>query len=203
MKLTREFFLPKDSTPLADEHSDAIAYLYTAPNGKPAAAMFYGKQSKPIWRFYFNTDAARSERIEGAFRDRRLVQDAKKARKSEEKSWRHGFEPGDIFKSEWGYDQTNVDYFEVISTTEKMLTVCKIEGASSQEEGFMTARCVPAPGQFKGEPFKVLAQKNYDGNGPKDGHFKVASYATARYLRPTEIVAGVKVYPASTYSWYA
>ena len=203
MKLPREFYIPKNATKVAHKASDAVAYVYANEKGQPCARVFYGKQTKPLWSYRFRSEAERAKSISEAFEARKARQEAMKARKADEKAWRHGFEPGDIFRSSWGYDQTNVDYYEVISVTEKMLTVCQIASASSSEEGFMTARCVPAPGEFKGKPFKVLAQAGSGKSGPKDGYFKVASYANAYYLPPVENVAGVKVYPASSYSWYA
>ena len=40
-----------------------------------------------------------------------------------EKAISHGIQQGDIFSMTWGYDQTNVDFFQVIGVTEKS---CKI-----------------------------------------------------------------------------
>jgi hypothetical protein len=194
--------LPKTARKVAHKHSDAVGYVWQDNAGRPCAAMFYGRQHKPIWRFRFSNDAQREAKVTEAFENRKAHEDRIKANKAETQAWRHGFEPGDIFKSSWGYDQTNVDYYEVISTTEKMLTVRQIRKASSDEEGFMTARCVPSPGDYIGEPKKVLAQPGYNSKGPKDGYFKVASYANAYYEAP-EIYAGVKVYKADRYSWYA
>ena len=34
-----------------------------------------------------------------------------------------GVQVGDIFRSSWGYDQTNIDFYQVVSRTQKMLTV--------------------------------------------------------------------------------
>lgn len=60
-------------------------------------------------------------------------------------------EVGDVFEYSWGYDQTNVDYFEVIAVTPSGKSVrLRPIGARSvpHSEGFMSDRCVPVPGNF-------------------------------------------------------
>ena len=199
--MPREFYIPKGSKKVSHKQSQAVAYAYERL-GKFYAVLFYGKRSKPEWHYSFKSEEARASRVASAFASFKEWEERKQKTKEEFKSWIHGFEPGDIFKSSWGYDQTNIDYYEVISVSKKMLTVCQIKAVSSGEEGFMTARCVPAPGEFKGKPFKVLAQCSSTKSGPKGGYFKVASYANAYYMKPEEI-GGVKVYEADRYSWYA
>lgn len=56
---------------------------------------------------------------------------------------------GDIFEMSWGYDQTNVDYFQVVSVTGKGVYVREI-GAKTVpgSEGFMSDRRMPAPDAF-------------------------------------------------------
>ena len=55
---------------------------------------------------------------------------------------------GDVFIESWGYDQTNVDYFEVVSIT-KSGKSCKVLpiGAKTVGEGHAT-RLVPDTGNY-------------------------------------------------------
>jgi len=41
---------------------------------------------------------------------------------------RHNLKPGDIFYNSWGYDQTNIDFYQVVSTTDKTVTLRQIKG---------------------------------------------------------------------------
>jgi len=69
--LTREMQIPKGATKVCDKLSDAVAYLYpNASNEKPAAMLFFGKQSKPVWRFYFSDEAKRQAKIAEGFASR-------------------------------------------------------------------------------------------------------------------------------------
>ena len=52
-------FVPKGSIKVADKLSDAIAYVYVSRNGKPAAVVYYGKQSSAFLNCYYGTEAAR------------------------------------------------------------------------------------------------------------------------------------------------
>ena len=70
-KMPREFYVPKGATKVADKTSDAVAYLYASGNGQPAAMVFYGKQSKPVWRFRFTTAAKREAKVAESFANRR------------------------------------------------------------------------------------------------------------------------------------
>jgi hypothetical protein len=72
----------------------------------------------------------------------------------------HDIVVGDIFEYSWGYDQTNVDYFEVVGVTPKTVKIRKIGAASVPDsEGFMSDKCVPVPGKFVRD--EVLVKRPY------------------------------------------
>lgn len=84
---------------------------------------------------------------------------------------------GDFFYTSWGYDQTNVDFYEVVGITPsgksvKVRQVCQA-GADS---GGPSDRVTPLRGQWFGEEIltKRLQRSDYEGWA-----FHVASYATA------------------------
>jgi hypothetical protein len=58
------------------------------------------------------------------------------------------YEPGAILEYQWGYEQTNVDYFMVTKRVDKpdgttWLTVVEMTTAKKVETGFMSGRCEP------------------------------------------------------------
>lgn len=63
----------------------------------------------------------------------------------------NGFKVGDVVSYSWGYDQTNVDFFEVVAVTAKTVTVREVKKATT-ENGFMCGSTVPVPGAYVGEP---------------------------------------------------
>ncbi|WP_346924434.1 hypothetical protein [Rothia sp. (in: high G+C Gram-positive bacteria)] len=61
--------------------------------------------------------------------------------------------PGDIFYTSWGYEQTNVEFYQVVRATSK--TVWLAEIASEKESyGFMSEEVRPKLGIFKGDIFR-------------------------------------------------
>lgn len=54
---------------------------------------------------------------------------------------------GDVFYSSWGYDQTNVDWYEVVGRTKASVRLRKI-GAKRVELGSGHDRVMPAVGQY-------------------------------------------------------
>lgn len=71
----------------------------------------------------------------------------------------HPLVVGDILTSSWGYDQTNVDFYEVTKVTPKQAYLCKI-GASRTDDLYL----VPSPGKFIGEPSRHKVTVNGDGS---------------------------------------
>lgn len=57
------------------------------------------------------------------------------------------YEIGDILVSCWGYDQTNVDYYQVVRKTEKSIWIMPI-GSRIKEEGFMCGHAMPVKDAF-------------------------------------------------------
>lgn len=77
----------------------------------------------------------------------------------------HGVGVGAIFVESWGYDQTNIDYYEVIATTRTGVRLRKI-GAKSV--GF--DRVEPAPGEF------ITSGYSRHGTDPKGFWKKVSGH---------------------------
>ncbi len=188
---TRESFIPKDSRPMADPQSDAVAYIGKTTRGTFYAAMFFAKQAKPVWYYSFKTEERMAKNILESFAGRRASMAYKASNQAARKAWVNTYKVGDVFSTCWGYDQTNVEHYEVQIVHGKMMTVCRIASHSIETE-YMSGKCSPAFGQFIGEPFRVLAS---EGGFSVDGHH-------ASLVKVTNI-GGVKVGEASRWSSYA
>jgi hypothetical protein len=70
---------------------------------------------------------------------------------------------GDILVCSWGYDQTNVDYYEVVAVKGSTCTIREI-GARVVDGGRGSERVAPVAGAFIGEPMTgKRVQKTYGG----------------------------------------
>lgn len=145
---TREFHIPQGAVKVADKQSDAIAYLYPAShNGKPCAMLFLGKSQKPAWRHLFNTEQAREKYIAEAFANWRAYK-ARRAVERAERSKPHTLKVGDILHTSWGYEQTNVEFFQVTRIVGPHTVELREIAQERSETGWLRGTCKPAPGKF-------------------------------------------------------
>lgn len=82
---------------------------------------------------------------------------------------------GDIFVASWGYDQTNLDWYEVVEVSASGGTATLREiGATRVGGGTGYNHVAPRAGQYIGEAFKARVGKGYRGqayiNDPHDHH---------------------------------
>lgn len=162
---------------------------------------FVGRAVKPTWHYRFKDDADRHATITRTFNNVQYSKDAKAARKAKaaEAQANHGVKVGDVFRSSWGYDQTNVDYYQVVAVGNKTATFCKI-AQLSESDGFLQGNCVPAPNQFIGKPFKKLIQKS---STESSAYIKIYSFANAYKIEPVAVVADKPIYESSHWTAYA
>jgi hypothetical protein len=171
-RLSREQQVPKGAIKIADKQSDAVAYLYSSNTsfsvGKPAAMAFTGKSDKPVWRYYFNSEEQRGKKIAETFENRRGWLELRAKRRKERTEWVPDYRVGDILHTSWGYDQTNVEFFEVVEARGKYVWLRELQ-QSRKETGFMSGNCEPIPGKFaeprfegdeRGQVIRRLAQKS-------------------------------------------
>ena len=117
----------------------------------------------------------------------------------EGKTKTRGLEIGDVLYSSWGYDQTNIDYYQVVALIGKtMVSVRKIACESEQTE-WEQGRSVPAVNRFIGEPVRRKVKK-FDHTGA--GCVSITSYSWAYPLEYREI-DGMRVYKSKHWSSYA
>jgi hypothetical protein len=97
---------------------------------------------------------------------RRKEYDEKQARAAAAAAFRHSFVVGDIVINTWGYEQTNADFYQVVSVTEKTISIRAIEDTVT-ETGFMCGHAVPRPDVFKAEsPVLVKRPRDASIHGP-------------------------------------
>jgi hypothetical protein len=180
LTLTREFYIPKNAELIKDEQSDAVVYVHD--NGKPTAMGFAGRAQKPLFHHCYRSGEERERAVLRFFQTRREHTARKIQQREERKAFTHGCQVGDILVSTWGYDQTNVDFYEIVALKRKQVVLCRIH-AKAKETGRDYGICVPLPGAYVGEPFRRLATRYGVG---------IDKVRTAR-LWNTRRVAGVPV----------
>lgn len=123
---------------------------------------------------------------------------------------KYGVKVGDVFESSWGYDQTNVSFFQVIALVGsssvrvrevylEILEETAVSGMSADRTYKLTKHLLPAASysvfiedQEKGDLKRL---KSYAADGKSNPQFKLSSFANAYYCGGDTI----QVYE----SWYA
>lgn len=174
-KMDREFYLPREAQGRTNiqeiKKLDSVVYTYETKDGKPGAMAFHGKAAKPDWHFGFRTVEQRAAKIDEFFANRQSWMDYQAKNKADRKS-PHTLTKGAILYTSWGYDQTNIDFYEVTKVIgSSTVEIREIAGKSGPETGFMTAETTADPGNYIGEPMIKRA------NATNSVH--IASYASA------------------------
>lgn len=162
-------FVPADSVKVVDKRSDAIAYVYSL-GGRPCAVGYAGKQTKPAFFLRFSSEARRERHIREFFAGRQASLAFKAERQAEARK-PHSFQEGHILVSSWGYDQTNVDWYEVTKVvgarTIEIRKIAAVVDHTASDQG----RCFPRAGEYLGEATRHVVSR---------GSVRVSSCAYAR-----------------------
>ena len=81
---------------------------------KPALKVFKGKQKNPYINYFYITEESRAAAINKAKEYADKEQERKEQIKAERKAFTPDFKVGDIFYTSWGYEQTNVEFYQVV-----------------------------------------------------------------------------------------
>lgn len=74
---------------------------------------------------------------------------------------------GDFFVDSWGYEQTNVDWYQVTKVSPASVWLRRVK-SDRTETGYMTGECVPVKNAFIGDEKRKKLRQN-------SGHFNVPS----------------------------
>lgn len=123
-------------------------------SGRPWACIWKPKATNPYANYQFRDMARR----EAWIAEQVANYEHSMAIKAERKAQRAGrldgvklesVEVGDIFDYSWGYDQTNVEFLQVVAKTGRKVTVRELAHATVDgSQGFMSASVLPVKDRF-------------------------------------------------------
>lgn len=122
--------------------------------------------------YRFSTSEKRDEWLE-SWKQSRMAkmqkrEEAKQVKRKAAESFVNPYKVGDILHSSWGYEQTNVEWFEVVAAGQRSICVREIAG-TQEETGFMSGYTRPKPGKYVGEKKWVTIQISVGKYGPDAG----------------------------------
>jgi len=156
VRLAQRWF-PKGSMPI--NHPEGLAVVYVSPfdssKGTWQAVAYRGTAGRPSFNnSYRSLESAQKligEWFEAVSADKkRVIERRADANKP------HTLKVGDVITNSWGYDQTNVDCYQITRTSSNFVWLRPIATQLVPDEGVgpMSGRVVPIPNQFQDKPEK-------------------------------------------------
>lgn len=116
-----------ETLPAEEVHGGLRIVRITNARGQFESKIWMGKAKRPEWVLF-----RKLESREAHITSRKAGWDSAQAFKQERAAARKAFDATEVFPvgtilvSSWGYDQTNVDFYEVLAVTRQMVTIEKI-----------------------------------------------------------------------------
>lgn len=137
-------FIPENAETREFPDAALIVYCYQSKKG-PAFVAYKGRQGKPCRFLAFTDYERRDSYLTKLVKTETETEDRKRARRKTA----HDLNVGDILYSSWGYEQSNVDFYEVVRVPSgRSAVVRKIEQNITSGLGYMSGMAMPKPGMF-------------------------------------------------------
>lgn len=159
---------------ILDINEKYLIKCFELENGAPVAQLWaktpkgkWAKEKKVIG-YQFGTEQKRSEWVikqtNKIFETERKAIEYRNEKKEGAKSAieNGAVKVGSIFYNSWGYDQTNIDFYEVVEAKGMTVTVREI-GQRRDRTYHDGGTCTPTKGQFKGEPMQKRLRAHRNG----------------------------------------
>ena len=115
-----------------------------------------GTKTDPIDRYYYRSIEARQKAIDDRKKQAKERGEYEKQEKEKAKNFATSLKIGDILYSSWGYDQTNIDFFQVTKViSEKTIEITPIGQIWHEAPGHFLSEYVTAKkDNFTGPPMR-------------------------------------------------
>lgn len=188
------------------KRGEAVAWTWTDDKGNPRAVAWFGRSMNPYsgnsgpgGAYRFRTEASRRAWIADLIERAAAHAERTTKRKQETAAARaagHKLVVGSVLRCTWGYDQTNIDYYEVTALIGKTMVEVREIARETEDTGHMQGACVPMRSHFIGEPKRYRVS-------PQGNSIAVHSFASAYLEVPTEVARGVSVFKPGHWTAYA
>jgi hypothetical protein len=172
---------------------NAVIGIGNDTKGRPSAIGFTGTKGKPDFYYYFKDETRRETYINKFIEEQKQKLEYKAERQAKKQAptvYALPFKIGDIIYNSWGYDQTNIDFYQVVRCTKSSVFIRPIKAEYSDRSAGcdMAAYVTPLKNEFTGEEIRKKIQW-YEGNA----YIKFEFGGCSRWQEGQEIYC----------SWYA
>ena len=140
-----------DYLPASDGFTAVVVATNTA--GQACAYGFRGRSMKAAFRYRFPNVEGRDKYAADWLAAENQVIAERQARQAAARA-PHSLAVGDVLYSSWGYEQTNVDFYEVIAVRGAVVDLMQLKQSRDEIAVGMQVSCRARKGEFIGEPIK-------------------------------------------------
>jgi hypothetical protein len=162
----RTEYFPKYEKIVAPDFS-VCAFVGFNKDNKANAVIFKGRSLKPRHNYWYQSVDARERAVHKFFEEHK---------KSPKIDTNKIYAIGDVLYSSWGYEQTNIDFYQVIrliGTT--MIEIREIAKTKTNQDNYNDrGTCLPLVNAFVGEPLRKSVSVN--------GYITLSSFSCASAL---------------------
>lgn len=132
-----------------------------------SAIGYSGKSNRPDFYFKFPSLSRRNEYVAEYFDKKKKELKERQERSKLAATFKHNLKVGDIVYDSWGYDQTNIDFYEVVAVPSgKSVKIRKIKQTTIEHSpGAMSGSTSPVPGDFVKDEPEMLKRVKPGHNG--------------------------------------
>lgn len=162
-------------TKFSPKGTDLEVWTWKNPNAKRDSMQYtglvlHGQVKKP--QYIWGRSPSDVERfVDREIKKRKKVIERKQERQKEQKEFEHGYEVGDFIYSSWGYDQTNVNFYQVVGLTPRGVKIREVAKKVVKESGAQEY-VVPVPNKFIDSAMTKRVSPGYGGGA---GRVKIDS----------------------------
>lgn len=168
-------------------------------SGKTYMMGFSGRRTKPDFNYSFRTPGQANIFLDAWHKKLITTAEFKETRKSEtamkKTQQQTALAVGDILVASWGYEQTNVDYYQVTRLVGRYFVEIRELCQLSEETTRLQGDCVPLKDKFKGEP-KVKRVN-------ETGSVKVESWGVYARKKESIKIGSEEIFTPDHYTAYA
>lgn len=166
-------FIPNGYTEYK-RHGDSV--VYASPDHLHAIA-YRGKKARSEWYYQFLSENSFLSAVSRFFESIEAHEQRKITRKKEQSEFTTTLKTGDIIVESWGYEQTNVNFYQVIAVNGKQTITIREICATYEETGFMQGTCIPRKDVFTND--SLLMKKRVYKFGTSE-RVNIRSYSSAQ-----------------------
>lgn len=178
--MKHERFFPTGAIKIRPKTADCVLGLYEKQDGEKQFFGFIAYSGKRNKHDLFVRYRTREQRDQGAARyiEQRTVAARQQEQMRQNRILKSNpVKIGDVFYTSWGYDQTNVEFYQVTAVKGQFVWVREI-CKNIEESGFMSGHTTPVKNTFR-ESAGELKKRVLTTDGGKTVHLKISDLRTA------------------------